>query len=275
MAVISRPEQRQPSSLSCGFQFKADANQKLLREATVFSVVTYIEISGPATSACCLLFVKDGRELWVGCGNMVAIVDTETLEVVHKFRAYVSPRSNVRSMVSDGSTVFTVNRRTPDVFQWSVETRRRICKFHIGQENPRGLKLAELVTSTKGNDVNASDVTDDVRGDDDDVVDVTSENSADDFVSHDRAEEDEKGSVMDIEEQPQMYIDVEHPMSRSTRQPSLMRSLKRDRSKNSSRRKHRNVPEDSAEDPTGLHSDSARNRMRSRTQVYIFHFCIW
>ncbi|XP_028406855.1 leucine-rich repeat serine/threonine-protein kinase 1-like [Dendronephthya gigantea] len=190
VAVISRPDFRPPFSSICSFQFKADSNEKQRREATEFSIITNIEISDPATSACCLLFVKDGRELWVGCGNMVAIVDTDTLKVVHKFRAYASPRSNVRSMVSDGPTVFTINRKTPDVFQWSVETRQRICKFNIGQEDPRGMKLAELVMPTKDNDVNASEFTDDVMGEDGDETVVKSPDESD---SHDKAEGDEEG----------------------------------------------------------------------------------
>jgi hypothetical protein len=229
----------------------------------VFSVITNIQLAEPGTSVCCLLFVNDGKELWVGCGNKVGIINVDTLEVVHKFPAYASPRSNVRSMVTNGPTVFTINRKTPEVFQWSVETRQCICKFKVEQENPRGLNVARLVTMKEDNDVSESDVTDDVT-----VTDVSDEASkkADDVEGGDV---DEEAFAKD----PEMFIDIqERP---SYRQPSLMRSLKRGGSRNSSRKKQSQARE-STPGPQDHRSDSPR-KMRSRTQVCesrIFFFCV-
>ena len=219
--------------------------------------MTNVLVGEPGTSACCMLFVNDGKELWVGCGNKVGIINVDTLEVEHTFRAYVSPRSNVQSMVTNGSSVFTINRKTPDVFQWSVETRQCICKFNIDQENPRRSNVACAV-SLKKDDVITSDVTDDETDEDNDVICETSEESHED--------------MLDAAKDPDMYIDVnERPAAGCYRQPSLMRALSRGSSRSSSRRKHR-VTQDSVPD-LGQHSASGQT-MRSRAQVIIF-FCFF
>lgn len=252
VVVISRPDLRQASSSSCSFQFKADANEKLRQEATVFSVMTNIQVDEPGTSACCILFVNDGKELWVGCGNKVGIINVDTLEVVHKFRAYVSSRTNVQSMVTDGPSVFMINRKTPDVFQWSVETRQCICKFNLDEENPRRSNVACVVILKR----DVSDVSDDEKDEDSDVICETSKESRED--------------KLDAAKDPEMYIDVnERPAPGCYRQPSLMRALSRGSSKRSSRRKHR-AAQDSVPDP-GQRSESGQT-MRSRAQV-IMAFC--
>ena len=207
--------------------------------------MTSIQLGEPGTSACCILFVNDGKELWVGVGNKVDIITVDTLEVEHKFRAYVSPRSNVRSMVTNGPSVFIINRRTPDVFQWSVETRQCICKFKIDQENPRMSNVACAVTLRKDDDVRKSDVTDD---EDDDVINGIREESPED--------------MLEAAKDPEMYIDVnERPARGCYRQPSLMRALRRGGSRSSSRKKHRNIAQESVPD------DGSDQKMRSRTQV--------
>ena len=207
--------------------------------------MTSIQLGEPGTSACCILFVNDGKELWVGVGNKVDIITVDTLEVEHKFRAYVSPRSNVRSMVTNGPSVFIINRRTPDVFQWSVETRQCICKFNIDQENPRMSNVASAVTLRKDDDVGKSDVTDD---EDDDVIIEIREESRED--------------MLEAAKDPEMYIDVnERPARGCYRQPSLMRALRRGGSRSSSRKKHRNMAEEA------VPNDGSDQKMRSRTQV--------
>ena len=260
VVVISRPDLRQPSSSSCSFQFKADANEKLRQEAIVFSVMTSIKLDEPDKSACCLLFVNDGKELWVGCGNKVGIINVDTLEIVHKFRAYVYPKSNVRSMVTNGPTVFTINRKTPDVFQWSVETRQCICKFKIEQDNPRGLNVACLQTLKKDNDVSDSDVTDDIS-----TSDVTDEVDRSDAESGIFVSEEPSEKMPDTAKDPKRYIDdKEHPVGHYHKQPSLMRALRRGSSRNSSRKKQRQVQEF---DPNSQRLDST-HKMRSRTKVF-------
>lgn len=208
--------------------------------------MTIIQLGEPGTSACCILFVNDGKELWVGVGNKVDIITVDTLEVEHKFRAYVSPRSNVRSMVTNGPSVFIMNRRTPDVFQWSVGTRQCICKFNIDQENPRMSNVACAVTLRRDEDVRRSDVTDDE--DDDDVISEISEES--------------REGMLEAAKDPEMYIDVnERPARGCYGQPSLMRALRRGGSRSSSRKKHRNIAQESVPD------DGSDQKMRSRAQV--------
>ena len=254
--VISRPDLRQASSSSCSFQFRADSNEKLRQEATVFSVMTSIQLSEPGTSACCLLFVKDGRELWVGCGNQVGIIDVDTLDVVHKIRAYVSPRSNIRSMVTNGHTVFTINRKTPDVFQWDIESRQCICKFNVEQENPRGLNVARLITPKQDDNASTGDVTDDVN-----TSDVMDGNDGVECPSFD----DSTDELVDAAKKPEMFIDVnKYPVRRFHKQPSLMRSMRRSDSRNSSRRKHENKQDSVSDSST---PSGREQKMRSRTQV--------
>jgi hypothetical protein len=172
-------------------------------------------------------------------------------------------------MVTNGPTVFTINRKTPDVFQWGVETRQCICKFHIEQDDPRGLNVARLVTLKKDNDVSTSDDTDDVNTsdvtDDIDGSDAT-EGGNDDVIG---TTSEELRGKLDTAKDPQMYIDInEYPQRRFQRQPSLMRSLKRDGSRNSSRRKQR---EGSDPDLSSQCSDSMQT-IRSRTQVFGINF---
>ena len=229
----------------------------------MFSVMTNVQLADPGTSACCLLFVNDGKELWVGCGNKVAIIDVDTLEVVHKFPAYASPRSNVRSMVTNGPTVFTISRKTPEVFQWSVETRQCICKFRVEQENPRGLNVARLVTLKDDNDVSELDITDDVTG-----TDVEDDVNRSAFTADGEGEnvgEEEHEKLVDTVKDRGMFIDIkERPALRVLRQPSLMRGLKRGGSRNSSRKKRQT--QECNPDSNEKRSDSAQ-KIRSRTQV--------
>lgn len=255
LVVISRHEDRQNSSTSCSFQFKSDANEKRRQEASLFSAMTTVEISDRQSPACCLLFVNKGRELWVGCGNNVAVVDVKTLEVSQKFCAYNSPRSNVRAMVTDGPTVFAINRQSPTVLQWDVETRQLLYKFNCNRENPQNLLIAQKIPSDE-----ECSKTMDLDEDDSFPLPKT---SVENEVSEDPSPPlyttlpEKSGPVC-----PQILPIVrDSPMSR---QPSLMRTLKLRDSRKSSRKRRKGGNET---DPASITPSTAGQEMRSRGNV--------
>lgn len=256
IVAVSRANLRQQGSTSCNFQFKADATEKLRLEATILSVLTYIKIGPTGTAACCLLLVKDGKELWVGCGNKIGIVETDTLEVVYTFRAYFSARSNVRCMISNGPTVFTMNKKTPSVFQWDVETRQCVCKFYVDEGNPRDLNVARVSCDDREDDAIDGDFEEGVKLDD----------------SNDDDDNTQSEVSMDGSSEKKSFLHVD--LSRHHRQPSMMGSLRRTSSRESSRRKKKSAQEKS----TSSSKNQGRRdvfKMRSRSQVSaVVLFCM-
>lgn len=71
-----------------------------------------------------MVLVRENKELWVGCGNKIVIVDTKTLRVLDEIAVYQTQRTHVRIMVTDGARVWNADRKSTKILQWEVSTRQ-------------------------------------------------------------------------------------------------------------------------------------------------------
>lgn len=88
-----------------------------------------------------MVLVRDNKELWVGCGNKIVIVDTNTLAVVDEIAVYQTSRTHVRIMVTDGARVWSADRRSTKILQWEVSNRQLTNIFDCDVDNPVGAVL--------------------------------------------------------------------------------------------------------------------------------------
>ena len=70
-----------------------------------------------------MVLVRENKELWVGCGNKIVIVDTKTLRILDEIAVYQTQRTHVRIMVTDGARVWNADRKSTKILQWEVSTR--------------------------------------------------------------------------------------------------------------------------------------------------------
>ena len=106
---------------------------------SIFQVVNLGQHGMPAKS---MVLVRDNKELWVGCGNKIIIVDTNTLVLLDEIAVYQTPRTHVRIMVTDGSRVWSADRRSPKILQWAVSSRQLTNIFDCDSANPVGVVLS-------------------------------------------------------------------------------------------------------------------------------------
>ena len=89
-----------------------------------------------------MVLVRDNKELWVGCGNKIVIVDTNTLVLLDEIAVYQTPRTHVRMMVTDGLRVWSGDRRSPKILQWAVSSRQLTNIFDCDSDSPVGVVLS-------------------------------------------------------------------------------------------------------------------------------------
>ena len=109
---------------------------------SIFQVVNLGQHGIPAKS---MVLVRDNKELWVGCGNKIVIVDTSTLVLLDEIAVYQTPRTHVRIMVTDGSRVWSADRRSPKILQWDVSSRQLTNIFDCDSDSPVGAVLSTNV----------------------------------------------------------------------------------------------------------------------------------
>lgn len=88
-----------------------------------------------------MVLVRDNKELWVGCGNKIVVVDTSTLAVLDEIAVYQTPRTHVRIMVTDGMRVWSADRRSTKILQWAVTSRQLTNIFDCDFDSPVGVVL--------------------------------------------------------------------------------------------------------------------------------------
>ena len=96
-----------------------------------------------------LVLVRDNKELWVGCGNVVVVVDTSSLMILDDIPVYKTPRTHVRIMVTDGARVWSADRRSTKILQWDVESRHLTHIFDCDVENPVGEVVSQEVKEAR------------------------------------------------------------------------------------------------------------------------------
>lgn len=88
-----------------------------------------------------MVLVRDNKELWVGCGNKIVIIDTQTLAILDEIAVYQTPRTHVRIMVTDGARVWSADRRSTKILQWQVSSRHLTNMFDCDVDSPVGVVL--------------------------------------------------------------------------------------------------------------------------------------
>lgn len=85
-----------------------------------------------------MILVRGNKELWVGCGNKIVIVDTNTLIILDEIAVYQTRRTHVRIMVTDGLRVWSADRRSSKILQWDVSNRQLTHMFECDVDSPAG-----------------------------------------------------------------------------------------------------------------------------------------
>lgn len=85
-----------------------------------------------------MVLVLENKELWVGCGNKIVIVDTTSLAIMDEIAVYQTQRTHVRIMVTDGTRVWSADRRSSKILQWEVSSRQLTNIFDCDVNNPVG-----------------------------------------------------------------------------------------------------------------------------------------
>ena len=120
----------------------------------IFKIVNLGQSGTPAKS---MVLVRDNKELWVGCGNKIVIVDTNTLILLDEIVVYQSHRTHVRIMVTDGERVWSGDRRSTKILQWDVNNRQLTHLFECDVDNPVGKVLcSEIKEPRRSSDKEAS-----------------------------------------------------------------------------------------------------------------------
>ena len=96
-----------------------------------------------------MVLVLDNKELWIGCGNKIVIVDTSTLVILDEIAVYQTQRTHVRIMVTDGARVWSADRRSTKILQWEVSTRQLTHIFDCDVDNPLGVVLCSELTEPR------------------------------------------------------------------------------------------------------------------------------
>lgn len=88
-----------------------------------------------------MILVRNNKELWVGCGNKIVIVDANTLIILDEIAVYQTRRTHVRIMVTDGLRVWSADRRSTKILQWDVSNRQLTHMFELDVDSPVGKVL--------------------------------------------------------------------------------------------------------------------------------------
>lgn len=101
---------------------------------------------------------KGGKELWVASGNCIAIVDVQNLQLVHQIRVFTLHRYMITQLVTDGERVWSIDRKSTNIYQWDVDTRQKVFKFDcdISCDAARGVVVAEAVSDRLFNEITDS-----------------------------------------------------------------------------------------------------------------------
>lgn len=139
-----------------------DEDTRLKKESDKWSNFQVVNLGQSGMPAKCMVLVFDNKELWVGCGNKIVIVDTNTLAILDEIAVYQTQRTHVRIMVTDGLRVWCADRRSSKILQWEVNSRQLTNIFDCDVNNPVGQVLntnimeSRRFTSRKSDDERSS-----------------------------------------------------------------------------------------------------------------------
>ncbi|XP_068741133.1 leucine-rich repeat serine/threonine-protein kinase 1-like isoform X3 [Montipora capricornis] len=122
-----------------------EEDEFLSRETSKWSNIQVVNLGQSGTPAKSMVLVRDNKELWVGCGNKIVIVDTNTLILLDEIVVYQSHRTHVRIMVTDGERVWSGDRRSTKILQWDVNNRQLTHIFECDVDNPVGQVLCSEI----------------------------------------------------------------------------------------------------------------------------------
>ncbi|XP_067017125.1 leucine-rich repeat serine/threonine-protein kinase 1-like isoform X3 [Acropora muricata] len=107
-------------------------------EISKWSNIQVVNLAQSGMPAKSMILVRSNKELWVGCGNKIVIVDTNTLIILDEIAVYQTRRTHVRIMVTDGLRVWSADRRSSKILQWDVSNRQLTHMFECDVDSPVG-----------------------------------------------------------------------------------------------------------------------------------------
>jgi len=126
-----------------------EEDESLTRESHKWSNIQVVNLGQSGMPAKSMVLVRENKELWVGCGNKIVIVDTSTQVILDEIAVYQTQRTHVRIMVTDGGHVWSADRRSTKILQWEVNTRQLTHIFDCDVDSPVGEVLCSRVTEPR------------------------------------------------------------------------------------------------------------------------------
>ena len=115
----------------------------------MFCFIQIINLANGNYAAKSMVFTKKGQELWAASGNSIAIIDVQNLQLIGQIRVFSLVRQFVTQLISDGERVWTVDKKSSIVYQWDVQTRKKLFKFDCDLTcNAKGMVLAQAVSDS-------------------------------------------------------------------------------------------------------------------------------
>ena len=93
-----------------------------------------------------MTLTRFNTELWVGSGNMMVIVNPESLTVTERIKVLRTARSLITAIVTDEENVWVADRRSSIITQWCVKTRSLLYSFRCDGLHPLGQMLVSQST---------------------------------------------------------------------------------------------------------------------------------
>eukprot|EP00794_Sanderia_malayensis_P013705 gene13705-15132_t len=134
-----------------------ESDRMMKMEKNEWDEPTIINLANEGRPAKSLVFTKDGRELWVGSGNCIAIINVSNLQLIQQIKVFTLHRHMINQLVTDGRQLWSIDRKSTVIYQWDVETRQKTFRFDCDvTHDVTGVVIAQPVTDKLFHDLNDS-----------------------------------------------------------------------------------------------------------------------
>jgi len=140
--------------------FNEEPQDIIAYEKDQWSNMMEINLASQGLPAKCMCLTKNSTELWVGSGNMIVILNPESLTIIDRIQALKTTRSLISSLVTNNKYIWSADWKNANIVQWCVATRQKLYTFKCNIENPLGKNLILINDSSSILNVSVEDFTD-------------------------------------------------------------------------------------------------------------------